>query len=188
VALRITVKSPETWNAEYAGGKWDYFADVSQAPRYVVLAEWCRRFATQPTILDLGCGETILIDYLAGFSSYCGVDSSQVAIDRATRRRSGGERTITLFVASIEDFVPSDQSFDVIVFNESLYYCDDPISVVERYLCRLTPAGLVLFSIGFKHGDLASLLEETYSQKVLESVAVADRRRSKGWRLIALQP
>jgi SAM-dependent methyltransferase len=186
---RVTLKSAATWDTEYGRGTWDYFTDTAQAPRYVVIAEWCRRFRTRPSILDLGCGDAVLLNYLnrSGITAYTGVDYSTVAIERARQRLAGDRSCIELLVSSIQEFGWGTRSFDVAVFNESLYYCDDPLLVAQRYLDALAPQGVLLLSIGLRHTDLAAAIQEIHTSSILESLTIMDRRREKGWHLLAIQ-
>ena len=65
------------------------------------------------------------------------------AIDRAAKRIDGR----TSFIASdMREFTTADR-FDVIVFNESLYYVDDPIGELRRYEGFMNGAAIFLISM-----------------------------------------
>lgn len=135
-----------TWDAEYAGGHWDYLRNSSEIARYGVIASFCHTYSDRGALLDHGCGEGILHRHINmdAISHYVGVDLSLDAINKAAHRQ-GGERT-TFMVGNVEDFVP-EQTFDVIVFNEVLYYLDEPDAVVNRYRSCLSNHGVFVVSM-----------------------------------------
>ena len=71
------------------------------------------------TILDVGCGEGTLSDYLNNDQreKYLGIDLSKEAVRLGKLKRPG----IKFKSTNAENFVPR-QKFDVIIFNEVLYY------------------------------------------------------------------
>jgi len=110
------------------------------------------------TILEVGCGEGLLLDYLDrwGYQKYVGIDFSDVALRNASKRANSK----TTFISGLaESFVPDGQ-FDAIVFNESLYYFDDPMQVIRRYERYLTPDGVMLVSLFTKTERIKLLAAE----------------------------
>ena len=97
------------------------------------------------TILDMGCASGALFRTPGGEAySYTGVDISSVAIEDGRRQSPKAD----LHVARLEDFQPA-HSFDVIVFNEVLYYLDIDMAAaqVTRYAEHLDPGGTILVSM-----------------------------------------
>jgi 2-polyprenyl-3-methyl-5-hydroxy-6-metoxy-1,4-benzoquinol methylase len=139
-----TIRS--NWDAEFAGGHWDYLRGSSEIARYGVIASFCHCYSAGGALLDHGCGEGILRRHinLDHFEQYAGVDLSLDAINKAGHHH-GGPRT-RFMVGDVEDFEP-DRRYDVIVFNEMLYYLEDPAAVVLRYRRFLTPAGVFVISM-----------------------------------------
>jgi len=134
------------WDAEYAGGDWEYLHNLSESGRYGVLAAFCSRFSSGGGVLDHGCGEGIFSQYLVTgrFSEYLGVDVSSDAIRKANERYAA-ER-IGFQVGDVETFAP-DRSFDLIVFNEVLYYLAHPEQTLARYAPSLAPGGVFIVSM-----------------------------------------
>lgn len=124
----------------YASGRWDYLADVSEAHRYSLIMG-CADCYTSPerAVLDVGCGEGILQRRMA-YGRYVGVDVNSEAIRRAQPR---GDTKTEFHVAPGESFKPTGL-FDVIVFNESLYYIPQPLRVFEHYRQFLQPTGVMI--------------------------------------------
>ena len=63
----------------------------------------------------------------------------------------------------MDNFVPP-QNFDVIIFNESVYYSKDPVGSIKRYMNFLNTDGIIATSIyGNKLGnDLVRLIEREF--------------------------
>jgi 2-polyprenyl-3-methyl-5-hydroxy-6-metoxy-1,4-benzoquinol methylase len=138
------------WNREYGCGTWDFLGTTRELARYSVIAGYCRHLKPGARVLDVGCGAGVLASWLTGapISSYFGIDLSEVAIDQARRANVGAAQ---FAVADASTFVPA-QVFDVIVFNEMLYYLDKPEEHVRRFARALAPDGLLIVSI-FYHDD-----------------------------------
>ena len=97
-------------------------------------------------ILDIGCGEGILLEYLwpYAYDLYVGVDVSATALQSAALKSSKETRFIQADAATFQP----PQAFDAVVFNESLYYLhDNPLGVLEQYIPAIQPQGYLLTSL-----------------------------------------
>lgn len=128
----------------YARGGWDDLADAPQLGRYSIIAGYCAHLGAK-AVLDVGCGEGLLAQRLSRppLEAYYGVDISQLAIQRA---REAGIANARFEVGEARTYAP-DRRFDVIVFNEMLYYLDDPKGVVAAHCAFLEPGGAFVVSI-----------------------------------------
>src|SRR5262249_47190801 len=76
-----------TWDRQYARGEWEGLKSVEESERYRHVADLCRLGHVRPTILDVGCGEGVLLDWLlhvtGAMPRYVGIDLSAEAIRRA---------------------------------------------------------------------------------------------------------
>jgi 2-polyprenyl-3-methyl-5-hydroxy-6-metoxy-1,4-benzoquinol methylase len=133
------------WDASYRQRDWDYLAGIGETPRYSVVAGYIHKLAPRGHILDAGCGEGVLIDYLdLSRIEYTGFDLSPTAIDRARERYDVAK----LVSAPIETFLPPEnEQYDVIVFNEVLSQVEHPIKELERFFTFLKPGGHVIISL-----------------------------------------
>lgn len=135
------------WDDEYAGGKWRKLDSAAQLGHYALIAGYVGHFfATPPSIVDVGCGHGRLYELLrrTPYRRYVGLDISPEAIRQAT---AAFARDDTRFeVASFEAWRP-DEPFDVVIFNESIYYAKDPVRELERWVELLAPGGMVVLSI-----------------------------------------
>jgi 2-polyprenyl-3-methyl-5-hydroxy-6-metoxy-1,4-benzoquinol methylase len=139
------LQSAQTWEAQYAAGRWDFLAQLSELSRFSVLAGYIWHLKPGAAVLDVGCGQGVLARRLpnSSYSRYVGIDLSGSAISVAQEQQP--ERTAFL-AADCEDYSPAEQ-FDVIVFNEVLCCLRDPLRTVERYARSLNPGGLLLVSM-----------------------------------------
>ena len=126
----------------YKSGKWDYF-EKEHSPDMVAVVERCARGGA---VLDMGCGPGALPALLnpESFESYVGIDASAEAIGRASKRQGDG---IEFAVSDIQSYQCQGR-FDVIVFEESLYYV--PYfrkRLLDRYRRHLSCDGVFVVTV-----------------------------------------
>ncbi len=153
------LQSAQTWEAQYAAGRWDFLAELSELARFSVLAGYICHLKPGGTVLDTGCGQGVLLRRLprSCYSRYVGIDVSGSAISVA--QEHGNERS-TFLAADCEEYSPAEH-FDVIVFNEVLCCLRDPLRTVERYARSLNPGGLLLVSLCTAARGSATVLSAT---------------------------
>ena len=133
------------WDAEYDVGGWSHLAGAQEAARNQVIASLQARLRPGAQVLDVGCGEGVLARTLlpGRYRSYLGIDLSSVAVARAAERATPPMRFEVADGATFH----TDERFDVIAFNESLYYFDQPVEAAERYATLLASDGVLLVSM-----------------------------------------
>jgi SAM-dependent methyltransferase len=178
----VPVDAP-TWDAQYRSGRWSFLHNPSELARYGVLAAFCQRLTPAQRILDVGCGEGILRDFLrtGGYRRYVGVDLSSVAIEAA--RRDAGPHD-AFVVGDAESYAPNE-SFDAVVLNECLYYFHDPLAQAVRYL-GTAPAGGVLIVSMFESPRTRAILK-VLEQRLPKAERVRLEGRAGAWLLAAFQ-
>lgn len=121
----------DVWDAMYGAGRWCCLHGVRQVPHNSVVVGYLRHYKLGGSVLDVGCGDGALLPALrtCGYSRYVGIDVSTAAIDRIADQRD--DRT-SLIVGDAECARPPGR-FDVVLFNESLYYLSNPLEVLRRY-------------------------------------------------------
>jgi len=176
---------PDTWDSQYREGRWAYLHGIRQMTRYSVIAAYVQALKRGGYLLDVGCGEGILLERFgaADYAKFVGIDVSSTAIGRAQKEYHAR----SVFVqADARYFVPED-TFDVIIFNEVLYYFDNPLAVAQRYRAWLKRDGLFITSL-FAGSDRARainrLLKKTYP--CIDEVEISGDARS--WIINVMAP
>jgi 2-polyprenyl-3-methyl-5-hydroxy-6-metoxy-1,4-benzoquinol methylase len=181
------LQSAQTWEAQYAAGRWDFLAQLSELARFSILAGYICHLKPGGAVLDTGCGQGVLLRRLPSscYSRYVGIDVSGSAISVAQEQRI--ERS-TFLAADCEEYSPADH-FDVIVFNEVLCCLRDPLRTVERYARSLNPGGLLLVSMcTAARGSATILWRLKRAYATVDEVRVVHSGRKVSWVCAALRP
>ena len=181
------LQSAQTWEAQYAAGRWDYLGQLSELARFSVLAGYICHLKPGGKVLDTGCGQGVLLRRLPAscYSRYVGIDLSGSAISVA--QEHANERS-TFLVADCEEYSPAEQ-FDVMVFNEVLCCLRDPLGTVERYARSLNPGGLLLVSLcTAARGSATILWQLKRAYATVDEVRVVHSGRKVSWVCTALRP
>lgn len=135
------------WDQEFGSGHWNWLGGLTEMPRNAVIAGYYRSLGASGTILDVGCGAGVLQPLLqaVGYKRYLGVDLSTAAIEQAQERVN----QTTFFQAAAAESFTTPERFDLIIFNETLYYMNDPVNVIQRYSQYLAPGGKYVISLWF---------------------------------------
>lgn len=181
------------WEQQYSQGDWDYLKS-EQIPRYGVLCSYMKHLGQPISLLDVGCGEGLILrfcdrDWLV---NYTGLDISQTALDRIKTLLP----TDRLICSPLEEF-STDQRFDVILFNEVLYYMSDPKSHLKKFRNYLKPGGKILISMLEMPGwrsrtarnarSIWQFIEKCKWRKI-DDVLIKDVQHRKSWRVALIQP
>jgi 2-polyprenyl-6-hydroxyphenyl methylase/3-demethylubiquinone-9 3-methyltransferase len=140
--IRIT---QTTWDKRYREGAWERIRSIEELARYSIIVGYAHFVKKEGSILDVGCGEGILCKRLckSRYSRYLGIDVSAVALDKASVNSNEKNK---FHAAKIMEF-RTDQKFDVIVFNECLYYMEEPLKTLQHYGGFLARNGLLIVSM-----------------------------------------
>jgi SAM-dependent methyltransferase len=164
----------EVWEEQYRQGNWELMRRFDEVARYSVIAAYLHHLRPGGSVLDVGCGEGLLADHLRpfGYSRYLGVDLSETAIGQAAGRT---DATTAFAAADAESYVPPER-WDAIVFNECVYYFNDPVGTVGRHEAFLAEGGVfVVSTFRSRRADIiARRLTETY--RLIEETAITNRK------------
>lgn len=114
-----------------------------------------------PSLLDIGCGTGLTLDYVSPLERYVGIDPSQFMLDRLTSKfRFSPSVDVDLFRTGFEGFhLPERYSFVVCLFGVSGYM---PAEQVRRIPDYVEPGGtyvVTVFAPGYEpvsHRDSAT--------------------------------
>ena len=142
---RQTYNKSIDWDETFRSGRWDYLSQIGELPRYALIAAYLHKLLGHGRVLDAGCGEGILGDYLdLERLEYVGFDLSSEAVPRAQARLRRG----TVFQCRIDEFQPPDLvKYDAVVFNESLQHTETPLESLDRFRTFLTERGFIAVSL-----------------------------------------
>ena len=145
VGYRPQHVTPEMWDREYRGGQWEYLRKMDSIAGLISILGYCD-FLKPASILDAGCGEGLLAEKLKllPYKSYLGMDVSKEAIALATQNLGDAR---SRFVVADAWLFETPEGFDVIVFNQSLYYLTDPAGILKKYRALLNPGGRIIVSM-----------------------------------------
>lgn len=125
-------------------------------------------------ILDIGCGTGFYTRKLANMfsdASVVGIDPSEEMIE-ACRRYSKNYDNIRLIKNSIEEFVDSDQDFDLIAANSTMHWVKDQKRAYSNIKDMLAADGFVAVHQG--HKDCYKELREC-AEKCIDKIGIRNK-------------
>lgn len=178
-------RSTSFWDQQYESGHWDYLLGLSEFSRNAVIAGYIRILAPKANILDVGCGNGALLDYCAdvGFASFTGHDMSHTAIEKLRERG----RTNTSFETRDANVPPTNGTWDVIVFNESIFYLSDPPAAFDSYLCLLSDGGIMIVSSHVQSVRAQAMVRIFKKRRPAYDETVTSQGRNS-WRVTVFKP
>jgi SAM-dependent methyltransferase len=104
--------SQAVWDQQYALGTWEYMREPEELGRYALLEGYIKKLRLK-SLLDIGCGEGILLEYLwpYPYEVYVGVDVSATALQRAALKSSQETRFIQADAATFQ----APRAFDAVL-------------------------------------------------------------------------
>lgn len=172
--------SKGVWEKQYTTTEWDFLASEDEKEHYETLLNQIKKAGPPESILDIGCGEGVLYDYLKRSLTvpfgYQGIDISENAVAKGLQKFPG----ISL-KAMDYDFERLDGRFKLIILNEVLYYFVKPLKTLTKALHEnLADDGIMIISMyaddsGFNN-QIWKNIDSSF--KVLSHDVV---HNSKGW-------
>lgn len=129
-------------------GDWQDGSGPVHAPRFNTIVELLKKHSGSGRVLDVGCGVGELAFCLTDNAGYVGVERSGAARAIALERNPA----LRIVRASAEEYEPNGERFDSVVFNEMLYYAEDPVGLVDKYARFLSTGGVIVCSVFQKSG------------------------------------
>lgn len=148
---KVLRNNRDRWNHQYGKGLWDGLKALNEVARFSVIVGYVKylkpyQAGQGPEILEIGCGEGLLQQRLQSqnYTRFVGLDISDLAIQKAAA--DAGDNKCTYLVADMDVYEPTGQ-FDLIIFNEVIYYSKHPLETLQRLATYLKPDGLLLVTI-----------------------------------------
>jgi SAM-dependent methyltransferase len=162
---------------------WEYLGDLSEVARYSVIVGLIRRLRPNASVLDVGSSNGVLAEELRwSVRKLRGIEFDPVSVERANERNIDGAEFL---VADANTYTTADR-FDVVVFNETLYYLHDPMELLQRYAGFLKPGGVIIVSNFVARYLLKFPGEIARNFDVIEQASVVNSR-GFGWTIQALR-
>lgn len=175
------------WERQFEDGSWDYLFSPDESAHYQAINKYVNEYAPHGKILDVGCGQGVLYHYLQNETAlpinYLGIDISSNAILSAKDKFKCGN-----FKQLDFDKEPLQEKFDVIIFNETLYYFDKPYNTLKTCIEKnLNPGGCFIISIyDFQgHNVIWKKLKEKYNFSVIEKIK---NKKQQKWKVGVFKP
>jgi trans-aconitate methyltransferase len=136
--------SRDLWEQQYSNGDWRFLDSDQERHHHNAIASLYRKLGKDGRLLDIGCGPGVLRSALSFVPDerYMGIDLSEEAIRQARHKFP----STPFFQGNAENLILEDR-FDVLIFNEVVYYFARPCDTVKKYLSKLTPNGLIIISM-----------------------------------------
>jgi 2-polyprenyl-3-methyl-5-hydroxy-6-metoxy-1,4-benzoquinol methylase len=181
-----TRQSRESWDREFVSGQWQRLESIEELGHYSVIVGHASALAPK-SILDVCCGQGVLAGHLKSvpYRRYLGIDFSSEAITQATNVHSDARTSFRVADAHAFD---SEDTFDLIVFNECLYYFGKPREVIRSYMKNLAPNGKMIISMWVALENVAVWRLVQRDLIVEDSVTVKNDRSGSSWVIKRLSP
>lgn len=175
------------WEEQFSKGEWDYLESKDEALHYQTIIKFYDQQKNKASILDIGCGKGVLYKWLKENSSlgdcdYMGIDLSENAIEAAQQQFAG----VNFQQLDFEN-AGLGKKFDIIIFNESLYYFPLPLKIIDK-CCSQNLNGNGVFIISMfdfpGHDEIWKRIEKHY--KILSNEKVKNEKSEK-WKVKVLQ-
>lgn len=182
------------WEQEYRAGKWETLSQTPDFARYKIVAGFIHSFGDSIRLLDVGCGHGLMLQHLelSEIAKFTGLDIAESALEAIQPKRPQDR-----FVCSpIEEFKPDD-TWDVVLFNEVLYYMHDPITPLQQFERFLSPKGFFVISMHTKNNPLAynnrclrkvKRYLQTSGYEILDAVELRRLLSRTAWQLLKVRP
>ncbi len=164
--------------------RWKYLEDLGELARYAVIVGYIRRMKPNATVLDVGTSNGVLAEELKhDVRHFRGIEFDGTSVQNAKNRNIA---VAEFFEADANTYATNDK-FDVIVFNETMYYMNDPIQLLSRYASYLEPGGMLIVSNFVARYLLRFPNEIARNFQLVEQTTVVNSR-GLGWTIQVIRP
>lgn len=167
----------DVWDSQYEEGYWDHLSSIHELARYATLAAYTDFLHSAADVLDVGSGRGELLRLLERYNvnKYLGIDVSAKAVALAKLSFPDAHFEVAHF-----DQWRTSARFDVIIFNESLYYAERPAQTLLRYANYLNEGGSLVVSI-HRRGQRAFIWRDLHKRFDVLSATTIENQRAQTW-------
>lgn len=164
------------------------FADVAQLELLLTVTQ----LGPQHCLLDLGCGDGRIAEYLSDRSGahVTGMDFASAAIEQARAHTHDKSARLAFFVGDLNQLDLPAAAFDLILSIDSIYFSTDYSATIGELAKALRPAGRLAFL--YSHGWEPWMPKEAFARESLPPTATplaqaltANRFTFRSWDLTA---
>lgn len=140
----LVPQTKEQWEQQFVSGRWNRLregqANTAEVARLVL--DYASAKGERAHVLDVGCGNGGLARLIAHAVNYTGIDIAESAVFSAREAVPQG-----VFIVCDATHPPDNLgAFDILIFNELLYYID-PRTVLPRYRKHASSDARVYISV-----------------------------------------
>jgi len=167
------------WEEQFGREDWHYLYSDAEKGHYLAIVNLLKKMPSRK-VLDVGCGQGVLYHYLKAAAEplhYLGIDLSDHAIKKATATFPEAN-----FKQLDFDCQQLKGKFDVIIFNESLYYFNRPLSTIRKCISEnLNNGGYFIISMCdyIGHEVIWQKLEQRYNFLSIEEIINLNQQKWK---------
>lgn len=142
-----TTATIEWWKDQYSKGHHDYLSGgrTAEIGRYGVIIGYLMLNNVNGQVIDCGCGKALLGQFISKIKgiSYTGVEYLPEVVIEARSNVPEGQ----IIEADLRNGMPDLKNVSAIIFNESLYYFDNYLSVFKAAFDKLFEKGILIVSM-----------------------------------------
>ena len=176
-------------NNDFKEGRWNYLESLEEKARYDKVIELYEEFKQGGSILDIGCGQGVLYQYLQEVfpnvsNVFCGIDIAEEAVSIAKKKFP-----VIDFRAINFEQENLNGKFDVVIFNESLYYFGWPLKTLEKCVqYNLNPDGIFIVSMHDYYGRNKRIWKHIDQNYTVLSERTTTNKNGQTWDTKAFKP
>ena len=171
--------SKSIWEKQFEGKDWDYLYAEAEKDHYLAIVDLFKKYGSGK-ILDVGCGQGVLYNYLklgVELVNYVGIDISGNAVKKAKTSFSEAD-----FKQLDFDYQKLEGKFDVIIFNETLYYFNRPLDTIQKCIDQnLREGGCFIISMCdyIGHDVIWAKLKQRFNFRSIEEITNINQQKWK---------
>lgn len=177
--------SKSIWEKQFGGKDWDYLYAEAEKDHYLIIVDLFTKYGSGK-ILDVGCGQGVLYHYLKAAAAplnYLGIDISGNAITKAKAAFPD-----VSFEQLDFDYRNLEGKFDVIIFNETLYYFNRPLDTIQKCIDQnLNKGGCFIVSMCdyIGHEVIWAKLKQRFNFLHIEEITNLNQQK---WKVVLFRP